>query len=219
MHQPARSPYVSMLLLMCTAAPQRCSGWNLAQRPWSEGNCKPWPLWKGSVPAFLLQTLPWEFEHPGQHCPVQYKARAATRTWPGNVPGSAPQVELLTLASCSLCGRTSTPSSCITNTGIVNNTVKAVNKGSVLRDKATSSIFKLRPQQLRKGRWSYHFKWKEKQLGKKESTDTVHEADHESHLTCHLNPSVSKNHVNNNCNEIILTMHAWTIKHPQNLLW
>lgn len=35
---------------------------------------------------------------------------------------------------------------------------------------------------------------------------TVHEADHESHLTCHLNPCVSRNHVNNN--EIRLIMHA-----------
>lgn len=49
---------------------------------------------------------------------------------------------------------------------------------------------------------------KGKVTGKKESTDTVHEAGHESHLTCHLNPSVSKNHVNNNCNEIRLIMHA-----------
>lgn len=126
MHQPARSPYVSVLLLMGTAVPQRCSGWNLAQRPWSEGNCKPWPLWKASVPTPLLQTLQWLAEHPGQRCSEQHNNRTAPGTWPGNMPGSALQVELLTLASCSLCGRTSTPSSCLTNTGIVNNTIMQI---------------------------------------------------------------------------------------------
>lgn len=140
MQQPARSPYASMSLLMCTAAPQRCSGWNLAQRPWSEGNSKPWPLWKGSVPTLLLQTLPWVAGHTRQHRPVQHNTRAATMTLPGNMPGSAPQLELLALTSCSLCGRTSAPSSCLTSTGIVNNTIKAVNKGSAPREKETSSL-------------------------------------------------------------------------------
>lgn len=196
MHQPARSPYVSVLLLMGTAVPQRCSGWNLAQRPWSEGNCKPWPLWKASVPTALLQTLQWLAEHPGQRCSEQHNNRTAPGTWPGNMPGSALQVELLTLASCSLCGRTSTPSSCLTNTGIVNNTIMQI---ASWEKKTHVPFLNIGQSNLKKV--------------------DGHIILNESHLTCHLNPSVWKNYVNNNYNEIRLIMHAWAITPPQkNLL-
>lgn len=154
MQQPACSPYASMSLLMHAAAPQRCSGgtWprDLGQRetvnPGLSGRAvlllscsKPCHGWLGILDSIVLRSTT-----PGQP--------------QGNTPGSAPQLELLALAICPLCGRTSALSFCLTSIGIVNNTIKVGNKGSAPIEKETSSIFKLCSQQLEKGRWSHHFK-------------------------------------------------------------
>lgn len=141
MHQPARSPYVSVLLLMQSHNGVLGGTWprDLGQRetvnPGPSGRavlscscpklCSGWLSTPGSV--VLCSTTPGQLPGHGQE----------------TQPGSAPQVELLTLTSCSLCGTTSTPSSGLANIAIANNTIKPIHKDSTLKEKDTSSIFKL----------------------------------------------------------------------------